>query len=378
VAALVLCTPLPSRSATGLPPSQATAQPDSAAGARRALAAGRAEEARKLAEEGLANAPADAKLTAVRIEAEVALGRPEAALAAYEAWQKAAAREDATLAGQVARGYLWHIARTPGELAAPDALAALAAAGDGEARTALRRITTTDRDSAGAIPALAALADTGDQTAAGALVAAARGGSGQQRASALSALKNPRMAGVDAAIQDALGPTAPLLVRLAAIDAAGRLGVKAAVPLLVKLLDERPYILSLRAAKALHELGDSRGEPVLKTALTSDLPDIRLTAAQAYRSTDGPWEPAVRPLLDNPDGLFRLHAAELLLQRQRPAALRTLTQATTDLNTVVRNEAARILTADPATSPAELRRLLRDGSPVVRTRAAAALLRNLR
>ena len=124
-------------------------------------------------------------------------------------------------------------------------------------------------------------------------------------------------------------------------------------------------------------MGDARGDAMLQKALESDLPDLRLTAATALAERGpGPWVVAVQPVLANRDGLFRLQAAELLLPIDRAAAFRTLTEATTSDNVVVRNETARILSADPTTSVAELRRLLRDGSLVVQVHVAARLLRD--
>ena len=59
----------------------------------------------------------------------------------------------------------------------------------------------------------------------------------------------------------------------------------------------------------------------------------------------------------------------------RPAAVKVLQTGTQDPNTAVRTLVADVVTKDPGTPIAELRRLLRDGVPRVRLSAAAAILR---
>jgi HEAT repeat protein len=71
----------------------------------------------------------------------------------------------------------------------------------------------------------------------------------------------------------------------------------------------------------------------------------------------------------------RYQAAGMLADVDRPAAVKVLQAGTQDPNLAVRALVADVVTKDPATPVAELRRLLHDGAPRVRLAAAAAILR---
>jgi HEAT repeat protein len=89
------------------------------------------------------------------------------------------------------------------------------------------------------------------------------------------------------------------------------------------------------------------------------------------------------PLLDDPNGLTRVRAAELLADVEPDKARAALETALGDPNPVVRADVARVVESAGLISTDTnlrltlpmLRRLLRDRDPVVRTHAAGAILR---
>jgi len=130
------------------------------------------------------------------------------------------------------------------------------------------------------------------------------------------------------------------------------------------------------AAVALAQLGATGGETLLAAGATSPAQDARLRVAIARKARgDRGWVDATRPLLESEDVAVRYQAAGMLLDVDRPAAMKVLQTGTQDPNPVVRTLVAEVLTKDAGTPVAELRRLLRDGVPRVRLSAAAAILR---
>jgi len=89
---------------------------------------------------------------------------------------------------------------------------------------------------------------------------------------------------------------------------------------------------------------------------------------------------ALRALLDNPDGVVRLHAAQALAPVDPDAARRVLDDALSDPNPVVRLESATALDTVIERQPyvldlPALRQRLRDRDPHVRLTVASALLK---
>jgi len=185
-------------------------------------------------------------------------------------------------------------------------------------------------------------------------------------------------------------PAAP--VRMEAAMSLAKLGAVDAIPDLEPLLAD-PEMRSV-AAVALTRLGDTTAETVVKEMLQSPVADVRLLGAQAYEGKgSGPWVQALMPALQDPNGLTRVRAAELLAPVEPDAALPVLLEASSDSNPVVRADVMRVvertgILASPgqvsgATRPrdgdgprglAALRRLLRDADPAVRLSAAGAIL----
>jgi HEAT repeat protein len=165
------------------------------------------------------------------------------------------------------------------------------------------------------------------------------------------------------------------MLQSAAVEAVVALRLKALVPDVQKVAANGEQFARFIAAAALADLGAKGGEPLLDAGLKAPATDMQLKAAGALRARGvKTWPLHVRPLLEDPNGLTRFQAAELLLDTDRPAALKVLTAGTTDPNFAIRGEVARILTADDKTPVSELRRLLRDGAPQVRVQVARAIL----
>lgn len=136
---------------------------------------------------------------------------------------------------------------------------------------------------------------------------------------------------------------------------------------------------------ALARLGDPQSSVTLESLATHPIGDMRLfaVAAQADKNADGAWISIVEALLQDPDPLLRVRAAEVLIRRAGdPASGRAaLLTALSDPNPAVRSEAAALLPELVDRGRPDLalfRRLLRDPLPETRIAAARALLRTTR
>jgi HEAT repeat protein len=179
-------------------------------------------------------------------------------------------------------------------------------------------------------------------------------------------------------------------VRMEAALALGRMNALDAIPDLKALMND-PEAQSF-AAVALARLGDADAEKIVQHMLQSPVFDVRLLAAQAYEGKgQGPWVQALMPALQDPNGLTRIRAAELLAPVAPEAARPVLAEAANDPNPVVRADVTRVMEKTGLLSPtvqqtdpskrlderftlASLRRLLRDADPAVRLHAAGAIL----
>ena len=121
----------------------------------------------------------------------------------------------------------------------------------------------------------------------------------------------------------------------------GKIGATDAVPDLKAMMSD-PEVRSY-AAVALARLGDPDGEAVVQELLKSSVLDMRLLGAQAYEGKGtGPWVQAVMPALQDPNGLTRIRAAEMLAPVAPEAALPVLLEASKDPNPVVRADVMRV------------------------------------
>jgi hypothetical protein len=364
-------------------PAAAGAADDAAAGqraaaleqARKALAAGQTKQAVELADSLLAVDPADAAAADIKVRAFADARDTDTALDAYEAWRKASRRDDEGMLGVLGRAHLRDLTEIPTTQIRVAAFRALALAGDAAARRTLTGIAAEQPEtSADGLLARHALASLGDQGALRDLRRLAVSGRPAQRANAIGLLAEVDPAGLEPALQAALGES-DVGLRIAALAAARTAGSRTLAGVIRPLLEERPYLVALHAAVALWRLGDRAGERLLREALQSQLPDARLAAAEAFVSEpDAAWAAVVEPLLQSPDALVRLKAAALLLGRT-PAAREVVASSLHDQNPVIRAEAAKVL-ASTRTFDAELAvPLLRDPSPWVRLPVAARLAR---
>lgn len=343
--------------------------------ARAELTAGRAREAATMADTVLTVSPANADAMAVKVDALLALDSRGPALDAYDAWAAAARREDLPTLGRLARAELSALSTQGLAGIETDALLALTQQGDPTGRTRLEKIAWATPPTGAAWPAVIALAQLGDQKARAKLIQSVRESTGSGRAEGIRALGEAGVrGGVESLLRETLAMRDPML-QSAAAQTIAQLKLTALAPDLEKTSREGEQFAKFIAAVALADLGVAGGESLIEAGLTSPAAEMRLEAARALRARrTASWPETVRPLLQDPDGLTRFKAAEMLLTVDRSAALKVLNPATTDPNFAIRTEVARILTEDPSTSPAELRRLLRDGAPHVRLSASKALL----
>jgi hypothetical protein len=361
------------------PPSAgpaATAADRDARAARAALEAGDAAKALALAEPVLAKEPGHPVAAAAKVDALIGLGERSRALDAYEAWFNVVRAEDAALLARLATAELEALQAEP--LLQIDAIAALTAL-PGQpgvrARTMLTEYATASPPSTRSWPAIVALCRLGDAAAAKRAAQAYRESTGSGRVMALEAVIAGGGPGAEAILRDALG-VRDAMVQSSAADGAATLKLKGLVPDLQQVAKTGELFARFTAAVALAHLGATGGETLLAAGATSPALDARLRVAGARKARgDKGWVEAVRPLLEAEDVAVRYQAAGMLLDTDRPAAVKTLQAGTQDPNPAVRSLVADVITKDPGTPVAELRRLLRDGVGRVRLAAAAAILR---
>jgi HEAT repeat protein len=131
---------------------------------------------------------------------------------------------------------------------------------------------------------------------------------------------------------------------------------------------------------ALTRLGDQEGEDRATKMLESGIPDVQLMAAGAFATRgDGSWVTAIMPLLQDPNGLTRFMAAELIAPIRPEAAAEVAIKALADQNPNIRSHAARLFAIPALAALAKqeiprLRAFLRDYDPVVRLEGAALIV----
>jgi hypothetical protein len=351
------------------PATASAADSDAAILARgwNALAAGQRDAASSAAAQILSRTPWNHAAMALRIEALAAVD-PLRGLDAYETWLAARTREDAGLLEPVPRAILRQIADSADADLRHEAVRLLAAAG---------------------VVLPAATRDLVDQLASDAVRARAGDGAAIKRLDAATAAGTVDPAILAEALESA-GPTGtPMLMtmltkpagpaRAAAAAALGRRKAEEARPQLQTLMsDPDPFVRST-AAVALARMGDDRAQTVVDRMLESEVPDLKLMAAEAWNGQPGPWVAAIMPLLENRDGVTRLQAARLIAPVNPEAARRTLQDAAADANPVIRAEAASVMAKVAPTVPEvvdvrQARKLLRDADSAVRMSGAAVIM----
>jgi HEAT repeat protein len=351
--------------------------------AKSAQAAGRLSDAIRLADAILVTSPSNREAASVKISASMAAGDRAGAVQGYERFLTASRQTaDGQLLADIARGDLRTLASSEqNEQLAAMALETLARHGDDVARqTLLRSLTATATQKAqapGGEASTAALARLGNPQALARIRVLVQSGQVAARPTAIDILKASGARESGDVLLAALKDPNPL-VQAAAADALGTLDIRAAIPALKQALVSPVFLVKVSAGVALKRLGDASADQAIALWLKSDLADVRLMAARAYEGGQLPPEvtAAVQPLLDDPNGLTRFRAAEVLLGAQHPRARETLVRGVEDPNPVVRAEATRIVASKLSGETPLLARMLEDNNPWVRLHAAGAIVAN--
>ncbi len=354
-----------------------TAADRAARDARAALERGDAAKALELVAPVIAKEPAHPLAAAVKVDALLGLGERTQALDAYDAWFNVVRAEDIALLTRIAVAELEALQAEP--LLQIDALVALSTQQGPRgtrARTQLTEFATANPPTSRSWPATVALCRLGDAAAARTAAKAYRESIGSGRVTALEAVIAAGGPGAEPILRDALGVRDAMLQSTAA-DGAATLKLKGLVPDLQQVAKTGEMFARFTAAVALAHLGATGGETLIEAGATSPAQDARLRVAGVRKARgDRGWIEATRPLLASDDVAVRYQAAAMLIDVDRPAAVKVLQTGTQDPNTAVRTLVADVVTKDPGTPVAELRRLLRDGVPRVRLYASAAILRH--
>ncbi len=336
-----------------------------------AVAAGRFDEAANLAAGILKRKPRSHGAITLKIEAISAGAQPLAALGEYETWiTKAGDVDDRGLLEPIAFGLLRGLSADADPTIRATALEALARAGDDDAVEKLRK-----RSAGGDRPAMQALVRSGDASSIGALQALLGTPTGRDMSAEINALAEH--GGLTPSLLQSLA-TDRVPMNRAAVAAALVRSKDAAAAQLLDTLNRDPDPLvrsSLMLARA--QAGDERAVADARAMLASQVPDIRLTAAESLIATmPRESEQAVRPLLSDRDGINRFRAAAIVGRFDPAAALPVITEGLTDQNGLIQQEAARTLAQALPTETRQLRQLLRHPDRLVVALAAGAIAAN--
>jgi hypothetical protein len=351
-----------------------------------AVATGNAAEAERLSDGLLKTAPRHHEALALKIAARLTartLDRTLSALDAYETWLgQVGQREDVFLLEPIARRVLSvHAASTDARLRTR-ALALLASAGDDHARSQLS-VAAAGGPEGGSALGDDALVRLGDTAAAQRLVSRVKAANTRDVSAAIDALTAANVSGAGAVIAAALAPPNVLPTRMAAARALGILGDASAIPRLKEALKDPDPPVRILAAASLARLGDNSGAELLQKIENSPVGDLRLLAVEASASGNpaGPWVGVAKTVLNDPDPLVRLRAAELLVKHAADPgqAGEVLTNALNDSNPAMSEAAARQMhSLPPGTVGSDLvalRKLLRGPSAFAQLEAAGSVLR---
>jgi HEAT repeat protein len=319
-----------------------------------ALAAGRSAEAERFADAILRADRRSHDALALKIAARIAAGNVGGSLDVYEQWlSDVRQREDVFLLERVAIGVV-----------------------DLAAKSKERTVRTRALE-------IQALARQGDAAAIARLTAKVKDPAARDVSDAIDALREADAKSAVGPIAAALDPRRPLPTKMAAARALGHLGALEAIPRLREALNDPDPSVKAIAAVSLAALGDHSGDEIIQSLERSPVGDFRLLAveARAAREPTGAWIGVASSVLDDPDPLVRLRAAELLVRHaaEPGRASDVLQEALADTNPAMRQTAADRLASLPAAALDRnlpvLRKLLRDSFAPSRLEAAAALLR---
>jgi HEAT repeat protein len=337
-----------------------------------AVAAGRFDEATTLAAGILKRKPRSHAAITLKIEAITAGAQPLTALDEYEQWITKAAGDvdDRGLLEPIALGLLRGLSADADPMIRATALEALAKAGDDDALQKLR-----SRGAAGDRPAMQALVRSGDANSIRAVQTLLGTATGRDMSAEIKALAEH--GGLTPSLLQALATDRVPMNRAAVAGALVRSKDGTAAQLLDTLNQDPDPVVRMSIVLARAEAGDERGVADARGMLASQVPDIRLTAAESLVATmPREAEQAVRPLLSDRDGINRFRAAAIVGRFDSAAALPVITEGLTDPNRLVQQEAARTLAQALPAETRQLRQLLRHPDRLVVAYAAAAVSAN--
>jgi HEAT repeat protein len=306
----------------------------------------------------------------LNVEIDLARTGALAALKNYETWLGRRRLDNPAVVRRIARGVLFEVSRLTDSPARIDALDALAADGDPAAQTAL-----IDAAKTGSLADIRLLAARGHPGAINRLVEALKGPVGNKIAlvETLVASSSPQ----------AIAPLAAMLKdsrpehRAAAAEGLGRLGARGHMNALMALLTNPASTMEeqIAAAGALLRMDNNMGLPQLEGWLRSEVPGVRMAAAQALAVRhDQTWLEIVRGLSQDSDSAVRLDAVKLLAPYDPALAVSNAQSLMSDENPSVRDEAVRVFASQLPADFVTLRSLLHSSEPTARAVAAARIL----
>lgn len=336
------------------------------------LAQGDLQRAAATAAEAVKAFPRGAAALSLALEVELARGKAHAGLDFYERWLGKRTLEEPAAVRRVAIALLREISRQPQSAAALNALRALAADGDLQARADLAA-----RAASGGTSEARLLAAEGDESAVRQLIQESKAPGGRLSVADLQALGSSRSPAAHSVLVEKLQDPRPE-IRGAAADALGRFGVEGAIAQLRPLLEDQSAHVRVQAAAALYRLNDTSGAGVFQQVLQDEKINAagRLIVAEAMASRpDDSWRSLVRDLTAAEAPEIRLSAARLAASFD-PALATTVFQAlSADANPAIREAAARALASEAAGDLTTLRGNLRASDPLTQVAAAATILR---
>jgi HEAT repeat protein len=331
-----------------------------------ALAAGRTTEAQEIASRLVARRPSDHSALALQLEAQAAGPQGGSAVETYEEWAQNGRREDIGLLAIAARGVLREVGNQKNSPERLSALTALAEDGDEAAAGTMRQMGQTGNPAA-----LLEMAAGGDAAARSKAIADLAAGEVRNRSVALDSLTHEGVKVPDTVLQPLLADPSPE-TRAAAARSAGQGNNTALITALEALLKDPDPQVKTAAALSLRQLGSSAGSDMVDALLNSDVPDVRLETLKVLRNDPSvPVAALASPLLQDDDPLVRLGAADLVAASDPASAQRVILEAAASENPAVSGQAAQTLATTRLMPPPDtLVPLLR--SPVERVRVEAA------
>ncbi len=335
-----------------------------------ALAAGRLTEAVSLADGVLKKKPRSHSAFTLKLEALSAGAKPLAALDAYEAWIPKAARgvDDRGLLHVIATGLLRGLSTDPDSEIRSTALRFLAGDGDETAAETLRKLSGE-----GNPRAMLALVADGDANAIATLQTFAGSANGRDVSTAIKALGEH--GGLTPALIQTFAKDRVPMNRAAVAEALAANNDPATAQILEALGQDPDPLVHSSVVLARAKAGDEGALADARAMLASEVPDIRLSAAEALvGALPRESAQAVQPLLTDPDGLNRFRAASIV-GRFDPAAVQSvLMEGLAHQSPLIQQEAGRVAAETLSADLVMLRHLLRHPDRVIVVQAAGAIV----